>query len=277
MWGNPKVLTGTQTCWHLELALPQPPELWEINTCGLSHLVYCMLLRQPKRTEITRAMVFVPVSHVKRPFKHGLGNWMEHKICSRVPSPPSKELHAWGSWVCSRGVSLQAQSPSAIGLKQVWDGRRGMGARGFCPIHHINGQNVGERCLHGAFSSTPQLCSQQHKIWLSKDFWKRLFFFSRIPHTRVALLLLWSNRKINYGFWHSWASYHCAPCPHLPEFPQLKREREETPRCTLWALNTSKPISGAWHMAADSRGASLHPKQYMIKGTLKEKEINAWI
>lgn len=191
-----------------------------------------------------------------------------------MPSPPSKELHAWGSWVCSGGVSMQAQSPSAIGLKQVWDGRRGMGARGFCPIHHISGQNVGERCLHGPFSRTPRLCSQQHKTWLSKDFWKR-FSFPEFLTQGWLFCYFGARGKLIMGF--GIPGLFVLLAPYLPEFPQLKREREETPRCALWALSTSKRTSGACHMAANSRGGSLHAKQYMIKGTLKEKEINAWI
>ena len=38
-----KVLTGNQIYWHLDLKMLQPPELWEINICCLSHL-FCGIL-----------------------------------------------------------------------------------------------------------------------------------------------------------------------------------------------------------------------------------------
>lgn len=84
-------------------------------------------------------------------------------------------------WVAGVPWGCLHTGPKPPCLKQVCDGRRGTEATGFCPICHINSQNVGQRPLHGSLSSIPQLCSQ-HKSWLSKLWvkanpsWKSLFF-----------------------------------------------------------------------------------------------------
>lgn len=147
-----------------------------------------------------------------------------------MPSPPSKgQCVLWGHVLLTGPEPLCHWPQAGVQGKQ-----RDGGSSGACCIPHISYWKVHHRLVPGSVSGTPQLCSQQHKTWLSRNFCKKFSSFLEFFIHGVTLLLHWCRRQITGFVWHSRIGIcvpSFAPCLCLPfqsEPLPLSKQRDQT-------------------------------------------------
>lgn len=143
-------------------------------------------------------MSFFPVSDVKQSLQPWAGKLdvIQNTFRSAISS---WQRAAWlGVLGVLWGVSDRPRAPPPLPSHRCANGRRGTGATGFCLTRHINGQNVGQRCLQGSLTHSSTLLSTTQNLVVKRFLEEAFLLFQNSSHTGDSSVTL--EQQENYGF-----------------------------------------------------------------------------